>query len=105
MSKRPSICYAAPGHALLDTSGTARNMLSLAEALSQWADVTLAFRSIRRPVLSEKFKVISIDTESVGAFEIKDDVALRGLNVFAHHLMLVSFPTLLKDPPAPTISF
>ena len=84
MSKRPSICYAAPGHALLDTSGTARNMLSLAEALSQWADVTLAFRSIRRPVLSEKFKVISIDTESVGAFEIKDDVALRGLNVFAH---------------------
>lgn len=84
VQRRLSICYAAPGHALLDTSGTARNMLSVAEALSQWADVTLAFRSIRRPICSEKFKVIWIDTDSAGAFETKDDVAARGLNVFAH---------------------
>lgn len=85
MSKRPSICYAAPGHALLGTSGATRNILSVAKALSEWADVTVAFRSVRKPIKSEKFKVISIDPEfeSPGT-EITDDVATRGFNGFAH---------------------
>jgi glycosyltransferase involved in cell wall biosynthesis len=84
MRERPSICYAAPGHALLGTSGTTRNMLSVAEALSQWADVTLAFRSIREPVQSDKFKVIAIDPEVETGLDFKDDIAARGLNVFTH---------------------
>ena len=84
MSKRLSICYAAPGHALLGTSGTSRNMLSLAEALSQWADVTVAFRSIREPVTSDKFKIIAIEPQVDRSLDAKDDVAARGLNVFAH---------------------
>ena len=85
MSRRPAICYAAPGHTLLGTSGATRNILSVAEALSNWADVTVAFRSIREPVASPKFKVVAIDPgfEPAGA-AIKDDVAARGLNVFAH---------------------
>ena len=84
MRDRPSVCYAAPGHALLGTSGTTRNMLSLAQALSRWADVTLAFRSIREPIKSDHFKVIAIEPEEESAPERKDDVAAAGLNVFAH---------------------
>ena len=59
-------------------------MLSLAEALSQWADVTVAFRSIREPVASDKFKVIAIEPQVESSVDVKDDVAARGLNVFAH---------------------
>src|SRR5215471_10480398 len=84
MRERPSICYAAPGHALLGTSGTTRNMLSLARALSRWADVTVAFRSIREPVKFDNFKVIAIESEFESGPEIMDDVAARGFNVFAH---------------------
>jgi glycosyltransferase involved in cell wall biosynthesis len=84
MSKRLAICYAAPGHALHSTSGTTRNMLSLAEALSQWADVTVAFRNIREPVASDKFKIIAIEPQAETSVDVKDDVAARGLNVFAH---------------------
>jgi glycosyltransferase involved in cell wall biosynthesis len=83
-TRRLSICYAAPGHALLGTSGTARNMLSLAQALSRWADVTLAFRGIREPVKSDSFKVIAIEPEIESTLDRKDDVAAAGLNVFSH---------------------
>lgn len=84
MRERPRICYAAPGHALLGASGTTRNMLSLATALSCWADVTLAFRTIREPIKSEKFQVIAIETEGENTSQRKDDVAARGLNVLDH---------------------
>lgn len=84
MRKRPSVCYAAPGHVLLGTSGSTRNMLSLAEALSRWADVTVAFRSIAEPINSDKFKVIAIESDFELGLDIKDDVAARGFNVFAH---------------------
>jgi glycosyltransferase involved in cell wall biosynthesis len=59
-------------------------MLSVAKAMSQWADVTLAFRSIRAPISSDKFKLIAIEAETADSPETKDDVAARGLNVFAH---------------------
>jgi len=84
MRERPSICYAAPGHSLLSTSGTTRNILSVAEALSRWADVTVAFRSVREPIQSEKFKVDVIEPQLQTGSEIRDDVAARGLNIFAH---------------------
>ena len=101
MSNRPSICYAAPGHALLGTSGATSNILSVAAALSQWADVTVAFRSIRQPIESDKFRVISIDPEfkSPGA-EIKDDVAARGFNVFAHVTYLRKLLSFSKSAKA-----
>ena len=82
--RRLSICYAAPGHALFGASGTTRNMLSLAKALSRWADVTVAFRSVREPIRPDEFNVIAIEPEPEGAPDRKDDVAANGLNVFAH---------------------
>jgi glycosyltransferase involved in cell wall biosynthesis len=84
MRPRPSICYAAPGHALLDTSGATRNMFYVAEALSAWAEVTVAFRTIPHPVKPERFKVVALEPEFELAPNITDDVAARGLNVFAH---------------------
>jgi glycosyltransferase involved in cell wall biosynthesis len=84
MTQRPSICYAAPGHTLLGTSGSTRNMLSLATALSRWADVTLAFRNIAEPIKAENFQVTAIEPELATTPQIQDDVAARGLNVLGH---------------------
>src|SRR5262249_39759799 len=39
-----SVCYVVPGHDLLSTVGPSRNVVNLARALSEWADVTVAFR-------------------------------------------------------------
>ncbi|HSE87966.1 MAG TPA: glycosyltransferase family 4 protein [Candidatus Binatia bacterium] len=84
MSERLSVCYAAPGHVLLGTSGSTRNMLSLAKALGRWADVTVAFRNIREPIKTGDFKTIAIEPQMHSAAEPKDDVAARGLNAFTH---------------------
>jgi glycosyltransferase involved in cell wall biosynthesis len=84
MSRRLSICYAAPGHALLGTSGSARNILSLAAALGQRADVTVAFRSLREPLTPEGFELITIDPPGAEAAAARDDVAFRGLDPRPH---------------------
>lgn len=84
MSQRISLCYAAPGHALLNTAGSTRNILSLVEALSQWADVTVAFRSIGEPVKADGYKVISIEPHDIRHGQQADDVAARGLNPLSH---------------------
>ena len=84
MTRRLSLCYAAPGHALLSTAGTTRNMLSLASALSQWADVTIAFRSSREAFTTEKFRVITIEPQVEIADQAQDDVTARGLNPLSH---------------------
>lgn len=90
--KRLSILYAAPGHALLSTSGSTRNILSLVEPLSQWADVTVAFRHLHEPVKTDAFRVISIETLASGGGTLPpggthgrtDDVTARGLNPLSH---------------------
>jgi len=97
MSRRPSICYAAPGHALLATSGATRNILSVAGALSSWADVTVAFRSIREPTKSDKFKVVAIEPEFKPSSNINDDIAARGLNVFTHMAYLSKLRSFSKQ--------
>ena len=83
MSERLSVCYAAPGHTLVSTAGSARNILAAAEALSEIAQVTVAFRQIAEPFTAEKFELASIlpVADDSGA---RDDVAARGLNPFAH---------------------
>src|ERR687895_641514 len=88
MTARLSLCYAAPGHALLITSGPSRNILSLVEALSQWADVTVAFRSVRESIKSEKFNIITIEPAAEVGLRSADDVALRGLNPLPHFAYL-----------------
>src|SRR5215831_11104837 len=82
--KRISVCYAAPGHSLLHTSGSTRNILSLAEALSECADVTVAFKSILEPSVTDKYRVVAIKPENVNGRHFEDDVATRGLNPFSH---------------------
>lgn len=83
-SRRLSICYVAPGHTLLGTSGSTRNILSLANALSCWADVTVAFRNIAEPIISHDFNVITIDSPRLDIPVQKDDVATRGFDILAH---------------------
>jgi len=82
--KRLSICYAAPGQNLLPSAGPTRNVLNLANALSEWADVTVAFRSIREPVHTSKYNVIAIEPYETTSTEIKDDNATRGVHPFRH---------------------
>lgn len=84
MSRRLSICYAAPGHVLLGTAGGARNILSLATALGRWADVTVAFRSQHQQVEPPGFELISIDPPLAGGGAARDDVAFRGLDLRSH---------------------
>jgi hypothetical protein len=83
-SSRLSVCYVAPGQRLLPTAGSTRNVLSVARAMSEWADVTIAFRGIAEPVVGEPFKVMSIEEVQPGAHGVTDDVAIRGLNPFVH---------------------
>ena len=59
-------------------------MLNLANALSQWADVTVAFRSIPEPVESGEYKVIAIEPHAATSSDAKDDNATRGLHPFRH---------------------
>src|SRR5262245_43263127 len=82
--KRLSICYAAPGQNLLPSAGPTRNVLNLASALSQWADVTVAFRSIQEPVTTGKYKVIAIQPHTRTPSDAKDDNATRGLHPLRH---------------------
>lgn len=80
-ARRLSICYAAPGHRLVPTAGTTRNMLSLAEALRPLADVTLAFRRIPAGAAPG---VVAIEPDGADAAGAADDVAHRGLDPLAH---------------------
>jgi glycosyltransferase involved in cell wall biosynthesis len=82
--RRLSICYAAPGLHLVAAAGPTRNVLSLAEALSDLADVTIAFRGIRTPVETTRYRVLAIDPGSRGAPDYGDDNATRGLNPVRH---------------------
>ena len=84
MAQRLSVCYAAPGHVLHSTSGSTRNILSLAGALSQWVDVTVAFRHVLEPLKAEPYRVIAIESHSGNDIDGKDDVATRGLNPMSH---------------------
>ncbi|RPI29649.1 MAG: glycosyltransferase [Acidobacteria bacterium] len=85
MKERLSICYAAPGHSLVPTSGTTRNILSLAKAMAAWADVTVAFRNIPDSAagLNGTFGVETIDKRSHPGVGV-DDEATRGVNPLSH---------------------
>ena len=89
--KRLSICYVVPGHHLLPSAGPTRNVLSLAEALSQWADITVAFRSISEPITPGSYKVIALEQAPVKSLKRSDDAAIRGIGFseFIAYLALV----------------
>ena len=97
---RSSICYVVPGHHLLPSSGPTRNVLSLARALSTFADVTLAFRRVLETPETNSFAVTEIEP-GLGHPRLGrggptqptplDDAALRGVGVaeFAAYLRAV----------------
>jgi glycosyltransferase involved in cell wall biosynthesis len=82
--KRLSICYAAPGQNLVPTAGPTRNVLSVADALSEWADVTVAFRGITGPVATTTYRVIAIEPQRSTVSATGDDNATRGLHLLDH---------------------
>jgi glycosyltransferase involved in cell wall biosynthesis len=82
--KRLSICYAAPGSNLVPSAGTTRNVLNLAEALSDSADVTVAFRHIQESPGPRKYRTIAIEPQSPTSRGFKDDNAARGLQPLGH---------------------
>jgi D-inositol-3-phosphate glycosyltransferase len=81
---RLSICFAAPGQNLLQWAGPTRNVLSVAAALSRWANVTVAFRAIPQPLDTSKYRVIAIDPCAAGSAIDEDDNATRGIHPFRH---------------------
>jgi glycosyltransferase involved in cell wall biosynthesis len=82
--RRLSICYAAPGQNLLPSAGPTRNVLSVAEALSQWANVTVAFRNILEPINPSAYRVIAIEAAAATLTNHKDDTATRGFYPLQH---------------------
>ena len=48
---------------LVPSAGTTRNVLNLAEALSEWADVTVAFRRIRDAHPPGKYRTVAIEPQ------------------------------------------
>ena len=75
-NRRLSICYVVPGHDLLSTVGPSRNVINLARALGEWADVTVAFRRVaeHRP---EGLRVLEIQPGHVAA--TVDDASMKGV--------------------------
>jgi glycosyltransferase involved in cell wall biosynthesis len=84
VERRLSICYAAPGQNLLPSAGPTRNVLSVAEALSQWANVTVAFRNVLEPINQSTYQVIAIEPGSATSSSYRDDTATRGVHPLRH---------------------
>jgi len=82
--KRLSICYAAPGQNLVPWAGPTRNVLNVAEALAEWADVTIAFRGIPCKLDPQKYRIIAIEPEAARQETLADDNAARGLHPLQH---------------------
>jgi glycosyltransferase involved in cell wall biosynthesis len=77
--RKLSVCYLVPGHNLLSTVGPTRNVLSLARALSQHAEVTVAFRHVLDERAPPDLRVLEIEPGRRPSTAIRDDAALRGL--------------------------
>lgn len=99
--KRLSICYMVPGHHLLASAGPTRNVLAVAGALSRWADVTVAFRSILEPVGPFSFKVIEIEPGRARSAAYVDDAAVRGIGYLDFISYLRSIRRFLMHDLAP----
>ena len=85
--RRLRICYLVPGHGLLSTVGPSRNVLSLARALSAYAEVTVAFRYRLEDHLPAGLELVELEPERRPAHAI-DDAAMRGMGLleFARYL-------------------
>ena len=78
---RLSVGYLVPGHHLLTTAGPTRNVLSLAGALAEHADVTVAFRTVVDPPRAAPFRTVELDPGAAPAPGAVDDAAVRGSGI------------------------
>lgn len=81
MKKRLKICYVVPGHDLVSTVGPTRNVLSLAYAMNEMADVTVAFRKAIEPENAQGLRLLEIQPEARKPTTIIDDASTRGMSV------------------------
>lgn len=77
---RLSICYVVPGHSLLPSAGPTRNVLGLAQALTPFADVTVAFRRVLESPSAHDFDILEIEPGIARETTApSDDAAVRGI--------------------------
>src|SRR5688500_9923253 len=77
--RRLSICYVVPGHSLVASAGPTRNVLSLAGALSRWADVTVAFQRVADAETPDGVRLEEIEPGARVRATRGDVAAVRGL--------------------------
>ncbi|MFH1679289.1 MAG: glycosyltransferase [Candidatus Eisenbacteria bacterium] len=94
---RLRIGYVVPGHNLLSTAGPTRNVLSLAAALGEHADLTVVFRSKMEPFTSERFRVAEIEAPEGRPGRAVDDAAARGIGLVAFLSYLRSIDRFVRD--------
>lgn len=90
--RRLSVCYVAPAQYLLPSAGPTRNVLELAHALTEWADVTVAFRRVVESPTDLTVPVLEIESAAVmHPRSMTDDSAMRGVGYreFVAYLMAV----------------
>jgi glycosyltransferase involved in cell wall biosynthesis len=97
-TRRLSICYAAPGHRLVGTSGATRNILALAAALSELADVTVVFRHVPRGAVPPALRVLAVEPGDRGDAHAVDDIAHGGLNPLDHLRYLGTLAAFARRP-------
>jgi glycosyltransferase involved in cell wall biosynthesis len=86
--RRLAVCYIVPGHNLVSSAGPTRNVLSLAESLGRWADVTVAFRKVLEPAGPASYRAVEIDPGPAENGANVDDASMRGISLseFASYL-------------------
>jgi glycosyltransferase involved in cell wall biosynthesis len=77
--RRLSVCYAVPGHCLIPSAGPTRNVLNLARALNQWADVTVAFQRVAEVQFLNDLRIDEIEPNARHLSTMADDSAVRGV--------------------------
>ncbi len=74
-----SICYVAPGQSLVASAGPTRNVLSLAQALNRWANVTVAFQRVVDAAAPDGLRIEEIEPGARVKARMGDDAAVRGV--------------------------
>lgn len=77
--QRLKICYLVPGHDLVASMGPTRNVLSLAAAMTEFAEVSVAFRKIVEGPIPPGIEAFEISPRSAG--RRPDDSATSGMTL------------------------
>ncbi|MBM3319134.1 MAG: glycosyltransferase [Candidatus Eisenbacteria bacterium] len=99
-ARRLRIAYVVPGHNLLPSAGPTRNVLNLAGALGEHADVTVVFRSMLEPLAPQAFRVLEIEPSGRPGGIPLDDAAARGVGLFAFFSYLRSVDRWVRKETA-----